>query len=275
MGWLLGFVSLYPPPPVEVGPAELPLVEHPEDKRRLYVEWEGRTWFVDTGYAATTCDDDFIDALGLERRKTLTWSKGSGGYARLERARLPAFTLGEAEVGALRCAVRDLGSTSSIPDDVAGVLGMNLLGRWVVEVDLEDEVLRLHDPAGWTAEGLDVRRELGTWRLKVPVQSPESTRWALLDTGATGTWLKGSRLGLELNGREEVPVTGTGGTRVLEVGYYGAEGLTLGGLEPEGLQIVREKPDRRELVGMDWLGTYDCFWLEVRDPRFGLCPTPR
>ena len=271
MLWALGFVSLYPPPQVDMGAVELPLVDHPEDARRLYVEWEGRTWFLDTGYAVTTCDDDYVDDAGLERRKTLSWSKGTGGYARLEKTRLPAFDWGEAHVGELKCAVRDLGSTSSIPDDVAGVLGMNLLGRWIIEVDLVDEVLRLHDPAGWTAEGLDVRREFGTWRLKVPVTTLADERWALLDTGATSTWVKASRLGLAHNGSDEVPVTGTGGTRVVAVDYYAAEGLTIGGLDPEGLQIVRQKPGRKELVGMDLLGRYDCFWMDVRDPRFGTC----
>ncbi len=270
--WLLGFVSVYPPPKVDPGAVELPLVEHPEDRRRLYVEWEGRIWFLDTGYASTTCDTDFVDELGLRRRKTLSWSKGSGGLVRLEATRLPAFELGEAHIGELRCAVRDLGSTSSIPDDVAGVLGMNLLGRFVLEVDLVDEVIRLHDPSTWTEEGMELRRDFGSWRLKAPVTTAEDTRWALLDTGATGTWLEAAKMDLELRGSDVIPVTGTGGTTVMEVRYYRAEGLGIGGLPAEGLVVVRERDRGKELVGMDMLSSYEGFWIDVREAELGLSP---
>lgn len=271
MLWLFGFLSVYPPPKVDPGVVELPLVEHPDDVRRLYVEWQGHTWFVDTGYASTTCDDDFVAEVGLESRKTLSWSKGSGGYVRLEATRLPETTLGDATIGPMRCAVRDLGSTSSIPDDVAGVLGMNLLGRFVVEVDLVDRVLRLHDPATWTREGEDVRRELGSWRVKVPVTLDDERRWALLDTGATGTWIEAAKMDLELQATDIVPVTGTGGTHVVEVRYYKAAGLGVYGRPSEDIQIVRERDRGREIVGMDVLSGYDCFWLDARSGEFGIC----
>ena len=186
------------------GVTELPLVHVGGDPYRLYVEVPqlgASLWFVDTGYATTTCDTQWVDGQGLERRRVLAWSQGEHGMLRLEKAVLPSFELGGHRIEGLRCAVRDLQATSSIQDPrIAGVLGTNLLRRFTVVLDMEEGVLRLHDPRELRVEEGDrMRLELGTGRARVRLEIGGETSWPILDTGATGTYLPAERLGLDFH----------------------------------------------------------------------------
>ncbi|MCB9759941.1 MAG: retropepsin-like domain-containing protein [Alphaproteobacteria bacterium] len=262
----------FPVPPVEYGEAvELPLVHVPDDTRRLYVLVDTgamgeQLWFFDTGYSHTTCDAAMIAAQELRARPTLARTRGELGSVGLRRATLPDFDLGGHEVSRLRCAVRDLPATSSIPQGegyaVAGVLGSNLLRRFVVEVDPAAGVLRLHAPGAVTlTPDFTARRELGVGlRLRVPVTLDGETIWPVLDYGATGTYLDAEALGLPLYQEREGTWQGTGRsnaqTRTLR--YHRAAEVALGSVPGPPIFVVQRDgaPWNPGLVGMNVLGHY-------------------
>lgn len=226
--WLLmsacAHLGPYPSPGVSYGPpVELPLVQVAEDTQRLYVVVQTgslgeQLWFFDTGYSHTTCDAQALAALGVDARPTLTRTRGELGSVRLERASLPDFALGGHQVQGLRCAVRDLPATSSIPSGegyrVVGVLGANLLRQFTVEVDPGAGVLRLHPPGSVPLEDpFRLRREHLTGpRLRVPLTLDGERTWPVLDYGASGTYLDADRLGLPLAEERTGAWRGTGAT---------------------------------------------------------------
>lgn len=243
--------------------AELELVRVQGDGR-LFVAldnaWGETIWFVDTGYSDTTCDQAWVEGLGVSHRATLYASRGLG-MVRLRKAELPPFTLGGHQVLALPCAVRDLAATSSVPEGVAGVLGTNLLREFVVEIDRTDGVIRLHDPALWRGEtDFQLRREAGTPRLRAPVTLDGHTTWPVIDTGASSSWLQTGRMDLtELEPRElMVSGTGSSGPRVQTTRVFEASAAMLGGLDSGPIEVYRRESVLRDpLVGMDLIGRYD------------------
>ncbi|MCB9743760.1 MAG: aspartyl protease family protein [Alphaproteobacteria bacterium] len=262
-------VGPFPTPRVEHGAAaELPLVHVPEDTRRLYVivdtgSMGEQLWFFDTGYSHTTCDADVVAALGLETRPTLARTRGELGVVKLRKVRLPDFELGDHVVRGMRCAVRDLPATSSIPEgegyEVAGVMGSNLLRRFVVEVDPAAGVLRL-TPSGSleVAPNTQARRErLVGQRLRVPVQLDGQEHWPILDYGATGTYLDAQRAGLPLVQEREGTWSGTGGAETRLIRYHRAEQVALAGVPGPAVFVV-DRPGRLSpgLVGMNVLQNY-------------------
>lgn len=242
---------------------ELELVRVRGDQR-LFVAvdngWGESIWFLDTGYSDTTCDQDWVESIGVQHRATVYSSHGVG-WVRLRKAKLPAFELGQHQVTALPCAVRHLPETSSVPEGVAGVLGTNLLREFVVEIDRTDGVLRLHDPEHWSGEAdFELKRELGTIRLRAPVTLDGVTTWPVLDTGATSSWLRAERMGLpELEPRHlMVTGTGSGGPQHQVVRVFGADSASIGSLDSGPLQVYeRESRFRDPLLGMDLVGRYD------------------
>ncbi len=218
----------FPKPKPSYGEAAvtLPLVLVPGDPKRLYVRVEDdnlgeRLFFVDTAFSRTTCDDQFVQDLGLEVRRTASRSRGELGTVRLGSAELPPFEIGGHRIEGMKCAVRDLDSTSSVTSTadqpVAGVLGANLLARFVVVIDLDAGTITLHDPATHGVEDgpgvVRLRRE--RWvgpRIRLPLTVDGAVTWPLLDTGATRTHLDARRLDLLLLEEREGMARASGAT---------------------------------------------------------------
>lgn len=256
--WLAGCVH----PVVAYGPpVDLPLRPPPEDPDRYYVADDlGRTWFVDTGYTRTTCDDDLARALGLQvrgRRRV----RGASGRTHVGRADLPALSLGGHAVSRVRCAVRDLATTSSVGDGVAGVLGTDVLGRFRLglgppSVHLEAPGPRLEGavPFRWTR-----------WHGRSPVLAldVEGHRIrGLADTGAARTCIDAARLPFDVGTVGHVQVRGTGTDAARIVGTFRADPLALAGHPLPGLEVVSlprawHVPD---LIGLDVLGAFRSTW---------------
>ena len=266
----------YPTPRVSYGaaPIELPRVQLPEDRSRLYVLIETgsmgeQLWFFDTGYSHTTCDAAALAEEGVPTRKTLSTTRGELGKVRLEAATLPDMELGGHTVHKTRCAVRDLPGTSSIPAGpgyiVTGVLGTNVLRRFIVEVDPAAGVVRLHEPGTLTlAEPIRLRREgvLGP-RLMAPASLDGLETWLILDYGAAGTYLDAERLGLPLTREQPGVWRGTGGNntsaRTLQIHHV--ESVSFGPVETSPIDVIHR--DRGlfapGLLGMDVLGELHLF----------------
>lgn len=254
--------------------AVLPLVQLPGDPSRLYVRVDdpalgSRLFFLDTAFSRTTCDDGLAEDLGLDVERTLRRSRGELGSVRLGRIVLPDFQLGDHTIPSLACAVRDLDSTSSVTSTadlpVAGVLGANLLARFVVVIDPTAGTVTLLDPrvAGLEDGPGVVRLRRERWvgpRVRMPISVDGRQTWPLLDTGATRTHLDARRLGLPLVSERQGMARASGSSnqepttfRIHEIEQVQVAAHTLG-----PLRVI----DRRRaacvpgLLGQDVLGGF-------------------
>ncbi len=253
-------------------PTALPLVRLPGDPHRFYVRVVDaalgeRLFFLDTAFSRTTCDDDFVEELGLELERTSARSHGELGSVKLDKAVLPDLRLGGHLVPGLACAVRDLDSTSSVASSlehpVAGVLGANLLSRFVVVIDpvagsltlLDPEVHGLEDGPGVVRLRLDNR--IGP-RVRLPLDIGAERSWPILDTGATRTHLDARRLDLPLAYEREGVTRASGDDNEARVTFrvHELESALLGGLELGPVRVI-DRPKAGcvpGLAGQDLLG---------------------
>jgi hypothetical protein len=248
------------------------LVRIKRDKTRWYLSvptetFGERLFFLDTGYANTTCDDDFIKALGLETHGRVV-IYGESGKTIATKAILPPFELGGHRIEKVVCTVRDLNTTSSIRDpkdfSIAGVLGMDVLRRFRAHFKPQEAHVRLLNPRELPAleAGSRLRREYGFGlRATVQVQLNDHRRWLIIDTGASIT-LANAR-GLHLSSEailSTATLTGSGTGRapksiqrlhLNKLGFVGHE-------NGEGeLYDRRRGPFFPGLLGLNVLGQYD------------------
>lgn len=263
-------------PKVEHGAeaAIVALVQPSSDERRWYVPvdaGDAGQWvlFVDTGYTNTTCDDDFVAALGVQE-KGHSRVYGELGSIRTGKAVLPPLQIGQHKVLDLVCQTRDLATTSSISDPtevpVAGVLGMDVLRHFRTRFDAGTGQMELLPPAFVPSlkgdpHAVTLRREQLGFGLRTHMEldlDGEITR-ALVDTGATDTYVDGKHMGLQPSAvREGVTMRGTGGSgsRKVDVLHYDIERVKLGAaaVGPITLTDRKKRWGSPGLLGQDVLG---------------------
>jgi hypothetical protein len=261
--WLV--LACRPPVRVVYGPAAtVPVRRPPSDPKRMYLlDEHGRTWFFDTGYAKTTCDDDLVTELGLPTRGRVT-VRGASGRVSASLATLPTLALGGHEVHGLRCTVRDLPTTSSLGDGVVGVLGMDLLRRFRLELAPARDHVLLAEPAEDTLVGaIPFRNTPGRgYGLRLPLELPGARVWTLVDTGASSTCIDAARLPIEVEEVGRVSVRGTGHLGGQVVSTWSARGLSLAGHPVPDVHVVSlprpwYAPD---LLGLDVLTGFELTW---------------
>jgi hypothetical protein len=274
--WLLA--ACHPPPRVTYGPdAPLTVRRPPEDARRLYVlDDDGRTWFFDTGYARTTCDDDLVADLGLRTHGRVR-VRGASGRVRAAKATLPVLRLGGHDLAEVRCTVRDLPSTSSLGPGVSGVVGMDVLRRFRLELAPGHDRIVLGSPAEAPLPGAVPFRPTRWhgWGPRLPVTLDGHTLWTLVDTGANVTCIDASRLGFPVHEVGTVHVRGTGADGGAVVPTWLARGATLAGHALPPLTVVSLPrpwfgPD---LLGLDALSAFTTTWDFARREVL-LTPSP-
>ncbi len=272
-------------PRVHYGPemALLPVVQPSTDSRRWYVPvdaGEAGSWvfFVDTGYTNSTCDDAFVEALGLvEKGHSRVY--GELGSIRTGKAELPVLQIGGHRVEGLVCQTRDLASTSSISDPsevpVAGVLGMDVFRHFRTRFDAGTGRIELLDPdreepLAVRPNAVRLRREQLGFGLRAHLELvvDDHTTRTLVDTGATDTYIDGGRMGLEPSlVREGVTLRGTGRTSstTVDVVHYDIDRVGLGTtfVGPVTLTDRQRKVGSPGLLGQDVLGLLrsDFDWL--------------
>ncbi|TNE86535.1 MAG: hypothetical protein EP330_22615 [Deltaproteobacteria bacterium] len=255
------------PPQVEYGAMRpLPMRATSVDPHRWYVVIDTgthgeRLFFFDTGFARTTCDDDFVDELGLDTGG-LVFVRGVGGSFTATKAALPEMQAGGHRITRFACIVRDLDQTSSIKDpadiDVAGVIGADLLTRFVTEIDPEQAEVRLVPPSehpGLHGTTVRMRRSGAAGvRFMVPATLADREGWWLLDTGARGSHVDGADYALTPTSTKEgawVGGTGKGGGTRQDLHFHDGVTLELAGHAVDGLRLV-DRP--HGLLGFDLLG---------------------
>lgn len=234
----------------------MPLVAPPEDSGRPYTIIDGDLWFVDTGASRTTCDDTWVERQGLVVKDTAFRSQGEAGSVTLGRVVLRDKTIGGWRFARLPCAVRDLGTTSSLPElvdtPVAGILGANLFRTFVVDFHFAEATLHLGREG--SAEGVPLRweRVFGP-RLVADLVVDGVTIPVVIDSGADRTYLPlttGPELARYQGARQG---TGPAGSVTVEVVMRGVEAANIDGYElPLRRFVYREGSPG--LLGMDALG---------------------
>jgi len=273
--WLVVLAGMLPGCAYTLGRAEvryaadvavLPLVQPSTDPRRWYLPLDGagagdQLLFVDTGYTYTTCDDDFVEALGLTTRGRGS-VRGELGKLPTTKANLPPLQLGDHLISGLTCQVRDLGATSSIDDPaevpVAGVLGMDVLRHFLVAFDPAAGTMALTPPdaAALPRQGegvVQMRREFlfGTRRV-LPLTLDGLVTWPVVDTGATDTYVDGERLGLVASEvQANATLRGSGGTghSVRTLVHYDIREVRLGEVVVGAVELT----DRPRSAGVEGL----------------------
>ena len=267
---------------VEYGePTALPLVHPSNDRDRWYVVADlgdpgEHLFFFDTGYGTTTCDDDFVESLGLSPRGQVRVS-GEAGSVDAGRVKLPPITLGGHTLHNVWCLVRDLNTTSSIRDPgevaVAGVLGADVLSPFVTEIDPTEPHVMLYNPKTREplprAGSLRMRREAPfSSRRTLPTGVGPHLIHPVIDTGAAGTYLDGEKLNLRVvDIRRDVLVRGSGLTGEVRMDLTTFEAtLTLGETSLDAVRITSRtsSPLDDGLLGLNVLADH----LQIYDfPR--------
>ncbi len=234
----------------------LPLVAPKEDARRPYTIIDGELWFVDTGASRTTCDDTWVAAHDRVAETTPFRSQGEAGSVALGRVVLHNWTVGGWTFPVVPCAVRDLGTTSSLPEledtPIAGILGANLFRSLVVDFRFAERTLLLGREG--SGEGARLRWERGVGpRLIADLVVDGTHIAAVVDSGADRTYLP-LVTGPELQ-RYEGARQGTGpaGAVTVEVVIRGVDAATIDGERVELSRYIF-RAGRTGLLGMDVLG---------------------
>jgi predicted aspartyl protease len=108
---------------------------------------------LDTGATVTCVDAALAKELDLpERHGVVGLGGGVRGVGQMQVLSIDSVELGDARVtGLIGCAV-DLAPMQTAGLDIQGLLGLNFLKHYRVTLDFRDQLLRLDDPGGATAE---------------------------------------------------------------------------------------------------------------------------
>lgn len=221
------------------------LTREPLPLVRVQVNGAEEALFVfDTGTWDTVLDVDLARRIGLRRGWTGQVRCATGAPAWVEYSLLPGLSLGALELADLPVQVMDLGAALPgffEPHGVDGVLGLGVLSRFGIELDMPAGELRLSRSAPqldddaipcWLGSG----RQLLTWG----GIGPQPTLW-FVDTGMTGfdcllpvTTAVAAQVGNGLG----APVVGYGGGGQAAFATAESEAMTLGGFCKSPAQCV-------------------------------------
>lgn len=158
-------------------------------------------WMVlDTGSNITVFDESVSKALGLSLRgKGNAYGPGQGSPQKLAYASHTTLRFAGNKLSDQTVATLPLDWFSrEVGRNTDGFLGANLFSNFVVEIDYENQVLRLYDAAAYSYSGSGQRLPLEFTRDNIPrvraeVITPEGKSISgifLVDTGSTtGLWL--------------------------------------------------------------------------------------
>lgn len=275
-------------------PEPIPMVHTNADSNRWYVVVDTgslgeRVFFLDSGYARTTCDDDFVAELGLNRAGVVFVS-GVGGSMIADKARLPTFDAGGHTLSEFACIVRDLNTTSSIKDPrgvkVAGVIGADLLSQFVTTIDPVSAEVLLEEPSQTSPLSastgvIQLRRAgVGGARFLLRASIENHAGWWLLDTGARGSHVDGRKYDIEPTSSKEgawIQGTGSQGGQRQDLYFFDEATVVLAGHPVGGLRLVERKhgPFGFDLLGLNVVSHYRITldpvrgqaWFEPVGPR--------
>ncbi len=122
---------------------------------------EPQDFLFDTGASVTVLDSGWVAERGLktEGRMQAAGAGAAGGasFASLASLKIASSSGDGIELDDVKVAVLDVNSSFAplFWRRMAGVIGYDVISRFVVTIDYDDSVLVLHDPVSWRYEGTE------------------------------------------------------------------------------------------------------------------------
>jgi predicted aspartyl protease len=261
----------------------LTLLETPARLPVVMVALNGRTTpaLIDTGAEVTSVDQTLADEIGLETAAAPPLvAFGAGGHRQVVTGADLALEIGEIEFSRVRAAVVELGPLSQ-PEagGIRLVIGQDVLGSLLIELDFEGRTARFHDRsrAAPPADAVFVPAKTRGRGLEARVRVEETVLDLLVDTGSTAAVSLAeatARTAGLLDGREtgvsrRIVLGGVSTGQVVE-----ARGVTVAGRDL-GATEVHIYPDAgvpgfpRGLLGLGAIGQ-GRVWLDLAGGRLAL-----
>ncbi|MCA1641539.1 MAG: aspartyl protease family protein [Acidobacteria bacterium] len=199
-------------------------------------------WFIfDTGASVTVIDAKAARRLRLKTRGSVTGT-GAAGEATAARLDAASISFGGAVVDNLTLYALPLESfAASFGRPVGGVVGNDVIGRFVVEIDYAKRVVNFHDPASYHYRGAgsvvpvtieDDGLPFARGEVEIEGRAPLACKFEI-DTGSTGAVLFNTPFVREhdllssVSRSKGINIGGVGGTGSAVLGRVGA--VRLGG----------------------------------------------
>jgi hypothetical protein len=154
-------------------------------------------WFMlDTGAETSVITSEFAKKLGLRSQGAMS-TIGSGGAANMSLLNDVVFGLPGVDVPSKTVAVLDFSQLlPSLGHDMAGLLGYDVISRFVLSIDYQKKIVSLSDPSSFKYSGTGVEIPLGfagnypqiAVKIVLTGRSPIETI-AIIDTGANNLLL--------------------------------------------------------------------------------------
>jgi predicted aspartyl protease len=154
-------------------------------------------WFMlDTGAETSVITREFATKLGLRSQGAMS-TIGSGGSANMSLLKDVVFGLPGVDVPSKTVAVLDFSQLlPSLGHDMAGLLGYDVISRFVLRIDYQNEIIGLSDPNSFKYSGTGIEIPLGftgnypqiAVKIVLTGRSPIETM-AIIDTGANNLLL--------------------------------------------------------------------------------------
>jgi len=231
-------------------------------------------FLLDTGASTTMVATPLVEELGLVG-EAIPGDRVNSAVAGDECPemnatlhRLPPMELGEAEITELRGLEFE---AAVIPDDLSGVLGMDILGEFDVEIDSKNRELRLLPPSELppelSSEAIPLRSRLGVMVASVAIADKGSFSF-MLDTGAETIFISedlADRLEIDPASRSDVQVLGFCGLEMATRSTLAS--VRLGPRQLNNLEaVILSSPSVLDLlevdgiIGQTFLGEYRQYW---------------
>ncbi len=234
-----GAVFGAPPSTVAPWPEDLRRVAIVYDDQRILapVQIEGvgeRLFIIDTAAGASLISTALKDALALGlddvRRRRV---RGATGIIALDYVRLPGLVFAGDSLEDVWALVGDIGEFAPVGDrEVAGILGVDVLSRRDVRLDLAAGVMELSAPQGASGgrDGLAFHSDAQAGFVQFTAEINGAPVAAVLDTGARSGTLNWAAAGLAGLTPDAVGVVDTGGRSA--------------GIDGVGVDLIEARLDR-------------------------------
>jgi hypothetical protein len=107
-------------------------------------------FIIDTGAQAHVVPSMLLDMLAIEESNTQENTVvGASGVTTMKFLNLQSLSVGGFKISNTRAVINDLGITLSNKKLVAGVIGQDFLHRFVIDMDMENEIFSVYNNENW------------------------------------------------------------------------------------------------------------------------------
>lgn len=266
------------PPPRTQGQATIPLKQQLEGSQVFTVELtlgnQSGEFLLDTGASTTMLSTSMVERLGLEGKKVaneqLTSAVAGDDCPEMSATvhQLPTLTMDGVRVEELR----GLEFTNTlIPGELSGVLGMDFLRHFDLNLNPKTQQLKLLTPSqlnsAETQQAIPLKSRLGVMLAEIEINGKGPFTF-MLDTGADTIFISpslGLTLQLDQASRQEIQVIGFCGIEMAERSTL--KQVKIGDIEQTNLEaVILSSPSVLDLLevdgilGQNFLNHYEQYW---------------